>query len=43
LQWGKGLNAIEAFADLEIGRQREMFLEREKLLYTIVHTAKYTI
>ncbi|MGQ9010394.1 hypothetical protein ACTXHP_19850 [Bacillus stercoris] len=24
LQWGKGLNAIGAFADLEIGRQREM-------------------
>lgn len=43
LRWGKGLNTIGTFTDLEIGRQREMFSEREKLLYTIVHMAKYTI
>ncbi|AKI90802.1 hypothetical protein ACMX8W_01890 [Bacillus subtilis] len=25
LRWGKGLNAVGAFTDLEIGRQRECF------------------
>ncbi|WP_440621147.1 hypothetical protein [Bacillus subtilis] len=24
LRWGKGLNAVGAFTDLEIGQQREM-------------------
>ncbi|WP_069839822.1 hypothetical protein [Bacillus sp. F56] len=32
MRWGKGLNAVGAFTDLAIGRQQEMFSEREKLL-----------